>query len=196
MIVEGHGDVASFPDLAGKIAGWLGIACYVVNPIRCGGWTRLKRPNGLETLVRLAATRPGCERIVIAVDLDDGCPVQEFANILQRKVQIEQQVQKSIEICFVVREFEAWFLASLDSLAAGIPEYGWIETEPVDGHHTLRDAKGRLRSCMTSEYGEATDQGVLVRGIDPPTLYERDRSFRRLVRALSGLDYQTLQSAI
>jgi len=195
LVVEGHGDVDAFPNIVGKVGAWLGSPLFCVNPIRCGGWGRLKKEGGLEKWVQLAASRPGCSRIVIVVDLDDGCPAEERSKVAARVGQLKHRFGMEIEICFCVREFEAWLLAVLDRISADNPEYDWITQDFVPNAETFRDAKGALRDKMNESYGEGTDQGILSRAIPAAILYARSRSFRRFVRAVSGLDYETLSVA-
>ena len=195
LIVEGHGDVNAFPSIAAKIGVWLGTPIICANPIRSGGWDRIRKPGGLERLVKLAASRPNCRKVLIVVDLDDGCPIAARQSIFGRIGALVDAHGIDIELCFCIREFEAWILAVVDHIAASLPEYGWVTTAPVDGAATIRDAKGRLRECMTEGYGESGDQGVLGKAIPPAILYQRDRSFKRFVKALTGLDYDILAAA-
>ena len=194
-IVEGHGDVDSFPILAGKIAGWLGEPCYLSKPIRGGEWRKLRRAGELEKLVDLACTRDGVQRVLFVVDLDDDCPIEEKQKVESRRVALSQRYGVDIQICFSMREFEAWILNDLESVSAACRDYDWTKKHAVDDPQTLRDAKGPLRQ-MLGAYSETVDQPALTKGINPKALYEKDRSFRKFVKDLSGLDYEALQAAL
>lgn len=195
LVVEGHGDVEALPPVVGKVGAWLGSPLFASKPIRCGGWGRVKKAGGLEKWVGLAASRAGCTKVVVVIDLDDGCPVDERGTIQARVDALEAALGVKIEICFCLREFEAWFLAVLDHIVAARPEYDWTSQEPFQNAAAYRDAKGKLQDCMNEEYGEAADQVILARAIPPDLLFTRDRSFRRFVKAVSGLDYDTLAAA-
>lgn len=193
-IVEGHGDVAAIPTVIGKIGGWLEEPLFVANPIRAGSWGAIKKAGGLEKLVRLAASRPECTKVVVLTDLDDGCPVTERAEVEARRAELVSELNILIEICFCIREFEAWILSSLDQIAARLDDLTNVSTEvSLEDNSAFRDAKGRLRRLLPDGYSESADQGRLVRGLDPSVLYARDRSFRRFVKAISGYDYADIQ---
>lgn len=196
LIVEGQGDVAALPVLVGKISGWIGDQVFTKNPIRVGGWGSIKKSGGLEKWVALAASRPDCRKIVIVTDLDDGCPVQEREAIEQRVTELRNLYEVEIEICFCVREFEVWLLRSLDLFSSMTKEN--IESgieELIEKADRFRDAKGKLRGILKDGYSESYDQSEMAAKIDPGQLFNRDRSFKRFVKAVTGLDYETLGAA-
>lgn len=188
--------MSAFPSLVGKIGAWLGIGLYTKNPIRAGGWGSVKKPGGLEKWVGLAASRPACVKVIVVVDLDDGCPVDEKTALQSRVDAAAQAHNISIDICFCVREFEAWFLSSIDELAERFPILQELNHEHIiQTAHELRDAKGTLRRMLPDGYSESYDQAELLSSINPATLFARDRSFRRFVKSITNLDYETLAAA-
>jgi hypothetical protein len=196
LIVEGQGDVSAFPNLVGKIGAWLGMGLYTKKPIRAGCWGAVRKAGGLEKWVGLAVTRPDCSKVIIVVDLDDGCPVEEKALLQQRVDALSEAHGIEINICFCLREFEAWFLRSIDHLAVRFPQLADLDHEHfIEAAQQYRDAKGMLRRILPEGYSESYDQSDLLSSVDPPTLFARDRAFRRFVRVLSGLDYETLAAA-
>lgn len=195
MIVEGQGDVDAFPHLVGKIGAWIGAGLFIKNPIRAGGWGRVCKEGGLEKLVALAVSREGCNRVVIAVDLDDGCPVVEQNKISQRIAKLQETYGIIIELCFCLREFEAWYLRCIDLLADLLEDSSTDLENVINSAANVRDAKGTLRRLLKDGYSVSSDQGQLMSRIDPAILFFRDRSFRRLVKAISGLDYDLLEAA-
>ena len=182
--------------MVGKIGGWIGAQVFTKNPIRVGGWGSIKKAGGIEKWVAFAASRPNCRRIVIVTDLDDGCPVEEREGIEDRVTALRTLHSVDIEICFCVREFEVWLLRSLDLFVSVLKD------EPAEGVEQLmqqadryRDAKGRLRGLLKEGYSESFDQAEMAAKINPNQLYGRDRSFKRFVKAVTGLDYETLSAA-
>lgn len=196
LIVEGHGDVNAFPNLVGKVGAWLGEQLFIKSPIRSKGWGSVRKPGGLEKWVGLAASREGCKRVVVVVDLDDGCPVVERQIVADRVNELQNVYNISIEICFCMREFEAWFLRCLDMFPGNIiqDDKSIIEQLIKKANH-YRDAKGKLRSVMREGYSETGDQSGLIKNIICSELYKRDRSFKKFVKAVSGIPYELLDAA-
>ena len=92
--------------------------------------------------------------------------------------------------CAVVmanREYEAWFLASIEALrgrAAILPD----ATSHPDPE-APRDAKGELERRMPrgASYSPTVDQAALTAHLDLESAYRRCRSFRKLVSAFGAL---------
>jgi hypothetical protein len=194
LIVEGDGDVLAAPHLVGKIGARVGESIYASRPIRVGGWFNLRKAGGLEKWVRVAATRPECDRVVVLCDLDDLCPAIEKALIRDRAAALSLELGFPVEIAFCMREFESWLLHSRDVLAAAMPQYGWREAD-IPNPEKVRDAKGMLRTLMTEPYAESLDQEVLTKALDCRTLYVRSRSFRSFAKAVTGYSYDDLGAA-
>lgn len=193
LIVEGHGDVDAFPVLTGKIGGWLALPVFTKNPIRSGGWGCIKKPGGLEKFVALAASREECKRVVVVVDLDDDCPVDERVAVQGRATALAERHQIEISICFCIREYEAWILHNINEIMVSNPQINNNKNEFIHNDIcSIRDAKGTLRRHLSDGYSESSDQIALTRLIDPALVYERSRSFRSFVKAVSGLQYDAI----
>lgn len=190
LIVEGDGDVAAMPHLVGKIGASSETYVFAARPIRVGGWGRLKKAGGLEKWVRFAATRDNIFRIIVAMDLDDGCPVEELNVISGRLDALRAELGLEIEVCFCIREYESWLLHAREQLAVDAPEYGWRHLESINNPDHIRDAKGALRSIISQPYAESIDQETLTKKINCFYLYNRSRSFRRFCTATTGLGYE------
>jgi hypothetical protein len=91
-----------------------------------------------------------------------------------------------------VREYEVWFLQDLANLQATASDYEWIEDFVCESPEGRRDAKGLIDAAMKQTYKETVDQLKLTRRLGLTTLYKADRSFRRFVKAISGLGYEDL----
>ena len=84
------------------------------------------------------------------------------------------------------REYEAWFLASVESLRgiAGVRADAVSHDEP----ESPRNAKGAMSERMEDgRYLPTVHQAPLTEHLDFTSAYRRCRSFRRLVRAFGLL---------
>jgi hypothetical protein len=85
------------------------------------------------------------------------------------------------------REYEAWFLASIEALRgkAGIQPGAVSHLDP----EAPRDAKGELEVRMRpgASYSPTVDQPALTAHLDLESAYRHCRSFRKLVRAFGVL---------
>ena len=113
-IVEGHGEVAAVPVLLRRFVhdaqAW---RVGVGRPIRRSR-SQLVQQAQLEQAVGLALRQPGCDAVLIMFDGDDDCPaelgpmVHQWASAAARSV--------PCEVVLPHREYEAWFLAAIESL--------------------------------------------------------------------------------
>ena len=184
-IVEGHGEVRAVPQLLRRL-------CTEAEAyeIQIGKPIRQKRPqllreDSLRRAVRLAMLQPDCSAILILFDSDDDCP-KELAPTLEGWAKAEAGAVP----CAVVmahREYEAWFLASIESLRGkrGIA----ADAEPHARPETPRDAKGQLgrRMAPGQNYSPAIDQTALTAQFDMAVAHQRCRSFRRMAKAFGAL---------
>src|SRR5262249_50269339 len=117
--------------------------------------------------------------ILILFDSDDDCPKD-----VARRVQAWGEAEASPIPCFVVmaaREYEAWFLATIESLR-GVRGIRTDATSHPDPEYR-RGAKVELRRRMTPnrKYTEKADQPALTAQFDMAMAYRCCRSFRRMV---------------
>jgi hypothetical protein len=180
-IVEGDGEVAALPILLRRLGGWLtpGLTVDVRTPIRVYKDRFLNRPEEFNRHMQLAAKKCGDDGwILILLDADDDCPAIKGAEIATSARDVIPH--RPIAVVLANREYEAWFIASSDSLNG---HRGFV-SRPGDGDvdaETPRDAKGWLRQRMASRsYGETTDQPAFSARFDLTKARERSRSFRKL----------------
>lgn len=184
-IVEGHGEIDALPVLLRRLQDEA--QSYSVDfghPIRQRR-SQLVQPQALQRAVKLALKQPECCAVLVVFDADDDCP-KELARELEGSA---SEAAGDVPCALVIanREYEAWFLASVESLRRkrsvradatfdGLPE----ET---------RDAKGALERLMDqgASYLETTDQAALSAEFDLGTAYARSRSFRKLTTSFGGL---------
>jgi len=184
-IVEGHGEVAAVPLLLRRLC--VEAQCQDIEVGRPIRWKRgdLVKQEGLARAVRLALLRPECKAILIVFDSDRDCP----RDLAPRLTNWARQVAAGVpcEVVMAHREYEAWFLANVESLRGkrGIR----TDAKPHPDPESPRGAKGQLEQRM--EYGasyiERTDQPALTQSFDMSLAYRRCRSFRKLVNAFAEL---------
>lgn len=200
-IVEGPGDVAALPIIIEKILkaypqhrGW-----QILKPIMTQGCGNMLRVPGIERFVQRAQKEQGCSAVLVVIDgdaihelpenqrLQDDCS-PSLANLLARRI---RAIRPSVPVAVVVAkwEFEAWFLASLETIAgrrtgglAGLPEtarfVGDVEQclSPKDWINARLPHKHR--------YSETRDQVKLAKLLDINLVAPRSRSFQRLQHAV------------
>ena len=192
LILEGKGDVSAAPSLIAKASkAFGGLAVASDPPIRGGEARKLRREGELERLLRMAASRDDATDVLVLVDLDDDCPVEFHAEFVERSKAVVDQYGKPIHICFCLKEYEAWFLADLDSLKVAFPDYGWGDAT-FNKPEQVRGAKEALgRSCQKG-YKQMRDQLTFTKKIDVFRVALASRSFRKLVKSLTGLSYEEI----
>jgi hypothetical protein len=186
-VVEGHGDVASVPILISRAGETFGRPTIAPNPIRAGEWRRLQRPGELERILTLAASRGF--PILFILDLDDGCPVEEIQRFDQRVEAWRAGRDFAVECVFLMREYEALFVACLDVLTGSedpdIVHYASI-------HDEIRNAKGIIKTFLERRYKETLHQKQFTRACCPLMLSRRSRSYRNIVKIISEMNYNEI----
>ena len=186
-IVEGHGE-ADPPrpgvDPAAKI-----LVAKMLQHVQCRLWFPARyRPYRLdscgdffprtENLVQvLHAHRKfqDCAAVLALFDLDDGCPHDVGTTVAQR-IRDAGPWPFSVAVVCAHREYESWFLVSLETIHPG-------HTYPGDPE-ALRDAKGWLEREFG--YREVFHQAEYTQQLDVSVAL-RSRSFRRLTHAFQQL---------
>ncbi len=184
-IVEGHGEVSAVPALLRRLRDESrAYGLEIGKPIRRKR-SELVQEATLRKSVRLALLQPDCRAILILFDGDDDCP-KRLAPSLERWAKV---AAGNIPCAIVIahREYEAWFLATVESLRGrrGIRRDAVAHPDP----ETPRGAKEELEERMETgcTYSETTDQTPLTVAFDMATAYARCRSFRRMTKAFGTL---------
>jgi len=177
-IVEGYGEVAAVPILLRRLAEAFEIYnISIKHPIR---WprTKLLKEEEIRRVVQLARRHEDCEGIVYIIDAHDDCPAKVIQNITTWVK--DEATPLPCGLVLATKEYEAWFLASLESLRGerGIPS----DAMPPDNPESISNAKGYLKNLMAIEtsYSETVDQAQLSAKFDLKRAFERSRSFRKL----------------
>jgi hypothetical protein len=184
-IVEGHGEVSAVPVLLRRlIAEAQAYQIEVNRPIR-KRQTQLLQEDSLKEAVRLARIQNRCGAILIVFEHEDACPARlgPTLSVWARS----EAANVPCELALAHREYEAWFLAAIESLRGkrGIRNDAHTPPEP----EAMRDAKGALEERMGpgGAYIETVDQAALSQLFDMGTAFSRSRSFQHLVSAFGRL---------
>jgi hypothetical protein len=190
-MVEGHGEVAAAPVLLRRLLAEA--QCHGIGigrPIR-RTQSQLRSKEGIQAGVRLALLQPDCAAVVILFDGEDDCP-KELAAIVRAWAH-EAAAGKPCDVVIACREYETWFLAALESLRGqyGIPRNATAPANP----ESKRDAKGALEEFMPADraYSETGDQPAMSAVFDMGLAHRRNRSFRKLVKAVGEVLVQLRQ---
>ena len=184
-IVEGYGEVEAVPVLLRRLCDEA--SAFVVEVGRPIRRTRseLVQEAGVRRSVKLALMQPDGGAVLIVFDSDDDCP-KDLAPVIEAWARSEA---RGIP-CGVVmahREYEAWFLAALESLRGcrGIRD----DASDLPHPEGPRSAKAKLEENMTPgrSYSETADQASLTAAFDMARAFHGCRSFRRMARAFAFL---------
>jgi len=165
-IVEGHGEIEAVPILVRRIAQEIDptLTIQLDPPIRVPK-SRLIKQKELERTVEFVARGVGQNGgILIILDSDDECPATLGPELLERARQARSNLP--IRVIVAKREFEAWFLASAESLRGrrGLANDLNSPSDP----ESIRGAKEWLTARMSGgrHYVETLDQPALAASFD------------------------------
>ena len=183
-IVEGHGDALAVPVLLRRLvdAATAWDAVRIDQPIRCNRG-KLVKEDELKKRVRLARLRKDCGAVLIIFDSDDSCPVDLAAQVREWAVAAAGPVL--CEVVLAKREYEAWFLATVESLRTHSDVNSDAQSHPDP--ESPRDAKGRLKAMMNISYSETVHQPAFSAIFCMAAAHARCRSFRKLVGSFGRL---------
>ena len=182
-IVEGHGEVAAVPVLLRRLLAEARITGVDVGkPIRRTR-SELAKEEGLAKSIDLARKQSNCAAILVLFDGDDDCPAQlgpdaqGWANAAARDV--------PCAVCIAHREYESWFLATLDSLRHREIK---ADAEAHPQPEVPRDAKGEMsRRMLGRGYKATTHQAAFSALFCLSDACKRSRSFRKLATSFGQL---------
>ena len=184
-IVEGHGDVAAVPVLLRRL-----VSEAQAWPVRIGRPIRLPRgqlvrEGGVKRAVRLACVQPNCGAVLMLFDADSDCPAHLGPTVHGWAVEAAGGLPCGVVLAH--REYEAWFLAAIESLRGhrGVR----IDAEPHPNPENPRGAKEQLelRLRTGANYLETADQPALSAKFSLSDAYRRSRSFRKLATSFGNL---------
>jgi hypothetical protein len=190
-IVEGHGEVEAAPVLLRRLLAEADCQNVGVGrPIR-RTQSQLRSKEGIQAGVRLALLQPECAAVVILFDGKDDCPKKLAAQV--RAWARAAAAGTPCDVVVAYREYETWFLAALESLRG---QYGIARDAAAPATpESKRDAKAALEEFMPPDraYSETGDQPAMSAVFDMGLAHRRNRSFRKLVKAIGELLTQLRQ---
>jgi hypothetical protein len=138
----------------------------------------------LRVAIQLAMGAADCIGILILLDADDDAACTMGPQLLTWAR--SEAGETPCEVVLANREYEAWFLASIESLRGrcGISPTATSHATPEN----VRDAKGAVQAQMSpgSAYSPTAHQPSLTAGIDLAQVHVTCRSFQKLVRAFTS----------
>jgi hypothetical protein len=190
-IVEGHGEVEAAPVLLRRLLAEADCQNVGVGrPIR-RTQSQFRSKEGIQAGVRLALLQPECAAVVILFDGEDDCPKGLAAQVRGWARAVAAGTPCDVVVAY--REYETWFLAALESLRG---QYGIARNATAPANpESKRDAKGALEEFMPPDraYSETGDQPAMSAVFDMGLAHRRNRSFRKLVKAIGDLLTQLRQ---
>jgi len=165
-IVEGHGEVEALPILIRRFTEKVDptLPIHVGKPLRVPK-SKLLRGDEFERTIELAGRFAGAEGgIFVLIDSDDDCPKEWGPRLLERAHR--KRSNQPISVVLAKQEFEAWFLASAESLRG---KRGLADDLAAPGDpEAIRGAKEWLSAQKRdgSRYSETVDQPALAKIFD------------------------------
>jgi len=185
-IVEGHGEKEAVPLLLRRILTFQEVWHWTVaRPIQVGNLNKLKMK--LPSFIKYALKYKDCAGILILLDLDDECPAVENKNLSKQINNL--YLNCPAPVVFAHREYEAWFLASIEAIARdknNIFPQTLVYEKDVE---SKRGVKEWLSSQLPPgfSYKPTIDQARFTNLIDIHVAQQKSRSFRRLCHAVEQI---------
>ncbi len=186
-IVEGHAEVAAVPELVRRFQQTLdpGIGLEIRPPTRIGKGKLLTDGEIEHQVERLVRQLTPPRAILILIDADKDCPAELGPKLLARAKGARPDV--SISVVLAKCEYEAWFLAAIESLRGkrGLAE----DLASVEDPEAIRGAKEFLKKHMggSRTYAETMDQPALTALFDMELARRYSPSFDKCWREIERL---------
>jgi hypothetical protein len=186
-IVEGHGEEQAVRILVQRLQQVLNPDLYLAVPLLLRTpRQKLVKPGELERAVEFVARRLALPRaILVLLDADDDCPAELGPQLMGRVGRARSDVPTGIVLA--KREYEAWFLAAIESLGGhcGVPQ----DAKAVSTPESVRDAKNALTRHMAGShaYSPVPDQPALTAVFDMQLARQRSDSFDKCWREVERL---------
>ncbi len=184
LVVEGDGEVAAFPVLLERLVGVLGCSEAIGYSPFLEKRTGLVQEEKFKRAVQIVSSRTATRALIILFDADDDCA----RDVIPQMRQWSQEAVPALPCAVIMarREYEAWFLAAIESLRGRrrVRENARYDRDP----EALRGAKGAVSRFMPQNkpYSETADQAALSAVFDLGQAY-RGASFRKLVQEVCRL---------
>lgn len=165
IIVEGKGETLAVPVLLRRIAGVVAPGLNLRITVLRRGRQKLLKGSYFEDAISLAARLVGPAGLVLVLlDADEDCPAELGPQLVRRATRARPD--RTTRVVLAKAEYEAWFLASAESLAGlrGLPTDLSAPADP----ESIRDAKGWLSRHLArgASYRPAVHQASLTATFD------------------------------
>ena len=164
-----------------RLAEWLSpdSGLTVGRPIKVHRDRFIRKDDEFRRMLLLAEAKVGSAGwVLVLLDADDDCPVKLASSIATRAKAVLPHCAVSV-VC-ANREFEAWFIASAESLSGRRGLLVAAGDSPRDPD-AIRGAKEWLSGrIVEGRYRETTDQPAFAAVMDLELARQRSRSFRKL----------------
>jgi len=170
-IVEGPGEVEAVPVLLRRMAAEFGVPYVPVGRPICKDRSQIVRPGEMEKVIELARRQPGCQAILILFDADELCTKTDSRALQDQACTLAHPLPCPLVIAN--KEYEAWFLASLEDLSENP-----VVRYPGDPDQK-RGAKEELERRLHLYYNERADQPKFSARINLRRAHQRSRSFQK-----------------
>ena len=191
-VVEGFGDVKAVPVLLRRLAEEHGVRnLQITQPVRIPRSKIFRQDqrvieSEVERAIQLAVNKlPSREEgaILIVLDADLDCPAEMGPRLVETARKLRPDV--TFGVVLPKHEYEAWFLASLESLHEE-KEEGRLQE--YDDPESIRDPKREVSRILfpNGRYSETVDQAKLTAKLDLQQA-QRTRSFTKLVKEVHRL---------
>ena len=139
----------------------------------------------MKQAVRLALVQPDCRAVLILFDGNSDCPAELGVTVQGWATEVANGMPCAVVLA--QREYEAWFLAAIESLRGqrGVRTHA----EPHPAPEDPRGAKEQLEARMQpgASYLETADQPAFSATFSLSVAYRRSRSFRKLTSSFESL---------
>jgi hypothetical protein len=183
-IVEGHAEIEALPVLLRRMCAEAeAFHVQIGVPIRRHR-SQLVQRESLEKAVKIARRQPECRAILIVFDGDRDCPRE-----VGPRIQGWAQTMAGEVPCFVVvphREYEAWFLAAIESLR-GRRSLRTDAVAPPQPEEILGTKEALEAQMIGATYHGPADQPAFSALFDLAAAYRVSRSFRRMTTAFGQM---------
>ena len=165
----GHGDEQALPVLLRRLRDEAEVWGVDVGRSIRRPRARLVDEAGVRQAVRLALAQRDCGAVLILFDGDDDCPAELGPTVQAWAAEVAADTPCRVVLAH--REYEAWFLAAIESLRGcrGV----LIDAEPHPDPERPRGAKEQLEARMQpgASYLETTDQPAFSAVFSLPDAY-------------------------
>jgi len=185
-IVEGQSEVMAVPVLLRRLLSERQrYDVMVARPVRVHRSSVVKEGEIERAVVLARRNREGCDAVMVLLDADDDCPAELGPELLKWLKKAHGDL--SAAVVLAKREFEGWFLSSLESLR-GVRGIASDASSPPNPEE-IRGAKERLSTYMVRRrnYLETTDQPALAAQFDLNLARQRCPSFEKFMRDFERL---------